>query len=984
MSVFDEVDIEEPKKRTVFDDEPKKNVFDSTPMPKESKLKSILKTIGKASLYFNPVTGPSMIGNKIGSSIMEDTEEIPEFTTNEKGFKVPNPEGGVTSNLLDDPVVSAITSGAGAGVYNIGKVGLKQAAKIGFREGVSDLTMNASHLLTAAGKGLGKFANKAIMKEAIKESETEVGKKTIQESMDFISDLRRHVSTPKVDNTIKIDKSISDLLSPNIFSKEKPSSRVLKTPENLFKQEGTYARPSSINLDNLNIPDSQKDEIVKAAQVVDEHVPIKDEEILDAAKTANILTKVISREEMVDMGGKILATRKHIAGLKDGTGLTPEYLKTMKALSSTSTNIGVQLHAHQIMADPEMMTSKDFISNKLMDLGMNLDDMIKASEGLNWDNKKEVVKFYRSFVKPKWSEIIDELRYANMLSSPKTHLTNFFTNATQALVTRPLDRTFSAIGDAIASKVTGKDREYYLKQVPEYYKGVINSTKEGFRKALEVMKGGAPVYKVESGNIPTDSPITRPVQSISNLLEAGDIFFKTLITSGEKNALIKTGMNEAKALLKGTESANRLLFRSELDPNNLSGQGKLLSGIDKLTNGVLNLRRVKGVKWFIPFVRTPMAILKQGIEYSGVLTPATMIGNTDKIGQLGKMATGSIVMGMGAWAAMEDKTTWSMPRNQKEAEAFMAEGKKPYAVKIGNTWISMSKLGPLAYPFLIPAAVKYYFEENPESVTDNTIEKASKALSGVAEFFSDQSYVESFKGIIDIINGGASKAEKAFNAIAGLSAQMIPLSGLSRWVNNFIDPVYRNTSKDISMTTLRDQLFKNLPGTSRMIEPYENPGGEVSKRDLPLVNAFLPTEISRENKKYSNYYDDLIVGNKEKALKRVDTQIYKDILENVDNPDDIIMEMEDQPPETQQKLSKEISKLVRFKGIPDKFWYDNLKSLPNTIGAVVYQNRYKKSTTGIKAKMVSAAGQRGVFTAGFIKELSKLNLEEAKGNKKEY
>ena len=72
-----------------------------------------------------------------------------------------------------------------------------------------------------------------------------------------------------------------------------------------------------------------------------------------------------------------------------------------------------------------------------------------------------------------------------------------------------------------------------------------------------------------------------------------------------------------------------------MTPANKTGQGLLLSKIDALTSAVYKLRDVPGVKWFIPFVQTPMNILKQGIEYSP-LGITTLVGNTKKWNSLEK------------------------------------------------------------------------------------------------------------------------------------------------------------------------------------------------------------------------------------------------------------------------------------------------------------------------------------------------------------
>ena len=47
----------------------------------------------------------------------------------------------------------------------------------------------------------------------------------------------------------------------------------------------------------------------------------------------------------------------------------------------------------------------------------------------------------------------------------------------------------------------------------------------------------------------------------------------------------------------------------------------------------------------------------------------------------------------GGWLALNDKTTWGVPTNPKDREAFYAAGMQPYSIKVGDKWLSYSRLG---------------------------------------------------------------------------------------------------------------------------------------------------------------------------------------------------------------------------------------------------------------------------------------------------
>ena len=95
---------------------------------------------------------------------------------------------------------------------------------------------------------------------------------------------------------------------------------------------------------------------------------------------------------------------------------------------------------------------------QLLDMGIETDKIIKGAEGIDFNNAKQASDFYRKFVKPTLPEIIDEYRYLNMLSSPKTQIVNTFSNILQVSFLRPATRLFSGITDNIVSTLTEKNR----------------------------------------------------------------------------------------------------------------------------------------------------------------------------------------------------------------------------------------------------------------------------------------------------------------------------------------------------------------------------------------------------------------------------------------------------------------------------------------------------------------------------------------------
>ena len=151
-------------------------------------------------------------------------------------------------------------------------------------------------------------------------------------------------------------------------------------------------------------------------------------------------------------------------------------------------------------------------------------------------------------------------------------------------------------------------------------------------------------------------------------MEATDRFFSTLIKGGE----LARGATPKQA----EEAAEYSLFRAGLFPE---GQGKLLNAIDSLT--AWTCKAPKAVRWFVPFIRTPMNFAKQWIEYSPAGL-ATLPGAAKKKGQLAKTLIGSAIAAIGAKFALDGNTTWSVPTDPKQKSYFMLREENPSLLKL--------------------------------------------------------------------------------------------------------------------------------------------------------------------------------------------------------------------------------------------------------------------------------------------------------------
>lgn len=551
--------------------------------------------------------------------------------------------------------------------------------------------------------------------------------------------------------------------------------------------------------------------------------PLTEKEVREAAKKSEILQTITTREQTKQANAAMLKARERMAELdRDITRVAQsgdtaavkekmaDFVDSLRVVSAEATDRGRQLQSLATKVEDESL--RQSMLKEIAKVSDDTQRIVDEASKVDWDNADDVTSFYRKFITPSLRETLDEFRYNNMLSNPRTHLRNAYSNLFNAVITRPL--TIGVTGD--------------VKGAGKYYSGLVKSFPDAIKAFTDSLDGKNLVKKPDMARISTRK-LPKFMTIPSNLMEASDQFFQTLIRSGE----IARGTSEQKA----ADIAAYSLFRQGLKPE---GQGKVLNAIDGLTQGVYDLgNKFPPLRWFVPFVQTPMNVAKQWIEYSPAgLT--TLVGASNKKEQLAKALIGSTVTAIGASLAAQGRTTWSAPTDKEEKDMFYASGKKPYSIKIGDRWVSMQYFGPFAYAIGLPAAYNYYNQETNTALSDDQLAKIGKTVTGMTKLLAGQTFLEGLGNFVNLISGDT---DYSLGKNLGYSAgQLIPLNGLVRYITTVVDPVYRKSSNAL------EQIQSGIPGLSNKLPAYTTPEGEPSKRER--VNLVTPFDITKANLKY--------------------------------------------------------------------------------------------------------------------------------------
>ena len=733
------------------------------------------------------------------------------------------------------------------------------------------------------------------------------------------------------------------------------------------------------NLDRLNIPEETKtvmrSEIESLKPEIEKVVgkPLSHKEVVQYAdNTAQKLEETIGRDQTQELISANLNERRELARLMKGGKMTPEVLDALEKSKSYHTSVARQLEALKIVADPEASPLlKDFY-NKMVELGKTRDEILEAFKNVDFNNAKQVAEVYRTVVKPRLSEWIDLIRYNSMLSGPRTHLVNLASNLTGGFVVKPLTVGATGVVDAIRSALGGGPREYFARETGAYLKGATKY--EALQKArqnfADIMSGKVGILNTDIRNVPLATKgfkgmAAKVLNYPMKLLEGADKFVSAFIESGTEEQLkyrakrmgqelttkkIKEIQREAKF-----QSA-KALFRNELvDKNNgpvLNFFGHAAQSIELMRNSPNPILRTVA-KFTFPFIRTGTNIINTGLEYSPLTGWSTIIGSKKKTEQIAKVSLGvAASLGM-AILAGSDRLTFKEPTDATERAAFRASGRRPYSVRIGDTWVSYQRLHPaIAFPLALTAAIDTAIKN--KKMDETTADAILVGMAKYGNFITDQSFV---KNIGDFVNSFQGDPEGITKLVANYPQQIIPFRALASWVERLTDPVQRKADTDGSILARQwQQIASQLPGLAQTVPTRKDVLGNPIPNKNRIINAISPVDVSRETpaqrKEFQFYQEAKIVKGQELKTEK---KINKAIDSMVDSLKGHSLY------EKKQILKSFIIQHKDVKGLSDKI-IENLKSRT--------EPQLTQSERTIKSLGVED-GSRATFILKALKELPK-------------
>ena len=546
---------------------------------------------------------------------------------------------------------------------------------------------------------------------------------------------------------------------------------------------------------------------------------------------------------------------------------------------------------------------------------------IKAAPGTSFDKTKSIADLTKEAVKqPGWADKFGEFVVNSYISGLATTAVNAFSGVAKVGLLGT-ERILQAVNPASKVKIG---------EVLPAFRGLMDGVLESAFFAKEGFLRGSPLdaampeirgaIGTQEGATKAEKILGEVVRTPSRLSVGVDEFFKSIFRRMEYNAQAyrlassgkygdpETVYNALRTVnTKTVDWKDNILKAPELaglpdglraklidDVRNFAKQATFQADLGSFGNKLLSLRAAHPwVAPVVPFVKTPINIMKDAISY----TPLGVFAkNTPTDVKVARTAIGMGVTAALAQQVADDTVTGSYPKDAAKRNALIAAGVPEYSIRIGDTYYSYARVEPLATIMAsavdgINAVRDYVSKPSYDSKKEKDL--VVDVVAGVTKNIVSKTYLEGISGVLQAIHDPERYGGSFINGFAGLLVPSIiaaPARGsdpYARVVTNFGEAV-QSRIPDFGLG-LPIPSRQELPAQSKLFGgERENPAYGLAAytglQTAPAVRNAVQEEVKRTKVDYnlpsktlrgvelegadigkyqqvSSYYSDLVLNN---------------------------------------------------------------------------------------------------------------------------
>lgn len=560
-------------------------------------------------------------------------------------------------------------------------------------------------------------------------------------------------------------------------------------------------------------------------------------------------------------------------------------------LKGTQTEIARALSAFRIVADASGANKSQGINELLGSLGgrETAIEIAKRINGLPFEDQIKMASKL-SGVNRVSSVLREYVINQGMLSSPRTHIKNFVANNAFALM-RPLESGVSAGISKVRQAIlkNPSKEQVFIQESVDMLRGYFEAIPDAFRMAWKTFKEGPQgvASKIEASQYKAFSSNTFNVDEASNLGRAIDFIGEGIRLPGR---MLSTADDFNKAIAQNMgyrQQATRAMRNALLD-------GKPQKEAEEIYQNVMSGKYDDINKWVedyklemtfqqplgevgqafskavqknplgfvvVPFIKTPTNIFKEFTKRTPLapimkeVRDDLMAGGSRADVAMGKIATGSALLGWGATMAFDGVVTGSGPSDPKMQQVWRRIN-EPYSIKVGDKWVSYQGLEPISTILGMSADIMDFNRWSNDDEANSQL--LTTAIGSLYKNLGEKTYLQGIANFMEAVKEPERKLQKY---IANTSSLAVP-----NWINDIrkmtdsevrdltVDP--NSESKDFN--AILNALKNKTPGLGKDLPPKLNYWGETinyyeDDKWQNVINPFNPKKI-----KYSEIDNELL------------------------------------------------------------------------------------------------------------------------------
>jgi hypothetical protein len=308
-------------------------------------------------------------------------------------------------------------------------------------------------------------------------------------------------------------------------------------------------------------------------------------------------------------------------------------------------------------------------------------------------------------------KMVEEYATAAKLTSPLTHAINFGSTLLNYPV-KAAENTVTTLLGAAQGKTNIGQLRYSVFGSTQGTKSAVRQLATEVKQALHP---GAKDLTPDGSKVEVSQGIPgkagKVIRTPFNMLQAADNFWKSMLTDSELH--MRAYEKAYQEGYRGTPLTGRIkeLVGSPTDDmvkraEEVAKEWTFTTELGPIGNAATKLLgKIPGAKLLVPFVATPTNVLKFQAQRHpiGIVSPrninALMKGsNLERREAVARLTVGAGMATAGVMTVLElgDNITGAAPSDKGERDLFYgADGKKPFAIKIGGRWVQYNRFQPV-------------------------------------------------------------------------------------------------------------------------------------------------------------------------------------------------------------------------------------------------------------------------------------------------